>query len=178
LIGRLTPTESKKHQADHAGTRSPPADLCCSIRADGRLGSITEFANMALDQTELAQIVSAVIQALKVGDTASKAPAISASAPVDKLAMRHAAILKGFQRKGFKDAKLFVDIKPFKSWMSEGKIVKKGQKSIKGLFHRDQTEVIKPPAKAQPVPAEQKTLFEQAKKALKAKKARATQPVA
>ena len=129
-----------------------------------------------LDQTQLSQIVQAVISALQVQGAAPKAASISA--PADKLAQRHAAILKGFQRKGFKDAKLFVDIKPFKSWMSEGKIVKKGQKSIKGLFHRDQTEVIKPPAKAQPVPAEQKTLFEQAKKALKAKKARATQPVA
>jgi hypothetical protein len=78
---------------------------------------------MALDQTELAQIVSAVIQALKVGDT-SAMPA-SISAPVDKLAQRHAAILRGFQRKGFKDAKLFVDIKPFKGWLEEGRQVRK-----------------------------------------------------
>jgi hypothetical protein len=118
-----------------------------------------------LNQTQLAQIVSAVISALQVQGTAPKAPAISA--PADKLAQRHAAILRGFRRKGFKDAKLFVDIKPFKSWMSEGRIVKKGQKSIKGLFHRDQTEVI---AKAQPVvPAEQKRIFAEAKAVLKKK---------
>ncbi len=45
---------------------------------------------MALDQTELAQIVSAVIQALKVGDTAAKAAAITQ--PVDRLAQKDRAL--------------------------------------------------------------------------------------
>jgi hypothetical protein len=127
---------------------------------------------MALDQTELAQIVSAVIQALKVGDTSAK-PAPAISAPADKLAQRHAAILKGFQRKGFKDAKLFVDIKPFKGWLTEGRQVRKGQHGIKGLFHISQTDLIKPAAKASPVPAAQKALFAEAKKVLKRKQAKA-----
>jgi hypothetical protein len=128
-----------------------------------------------LDQTMLNAIVAAVMQQLQTQGTASKAAPISA--PADKLAQRHAAILAGFKRKGYKDAKLFTDIKPFKSWMAEGRIVKKGQKSIKGLFHRDQTDAVTPPAiPAKPaITTEQKTIIEQAKKILKAKKAK-TQP--
>ena len=94
----------------------------------------------ALNQDQLSQIVQAVISALQVQGAAPKAASISA--PADRLAQRHAAILKGFQRKGFKDAKLFVDIKPFKGWLAEGRQVRKGQHGIKGLFHRDQTDVI------------------------------------
>jgi len=56
---------------------------------------------MALDQTELAQIVSAVIQALKVGDTSAKP--VSVSTPVDKLALRDASIRAGFKRRGVQD---------------------------------------------------------------------------
>jgi hypothetical protein len=130
---------------------------------------------MALDQTELAQIVSAVIQALKVGDTSAKPASISA--PVDKLAQRHAAILRGFQRKGFKDAKLFTDIKPFKGWLEQGRQVRKGEKSIKGLFHINQTDLIAKPSAKPAVTAEQKTLFAEAKKVLAKKKAKASASV-
>ena len=125
-----------------------------------------------LTQEQLAALIANVVSQVMQGQTAAP-NAAPVSAP-DKLAQRHASILAGFKRKGFKDAKLFVDIKPFKSWMSEGRIVKKGQKSIKGLFHRDQTDLIKPPAKAQPVvPAEQQQLFAKAKAALKRKQAKA-----
>jgi hypothetical protein len=122
-----------------------------------------------LDQTQLSQIVQAVISALQVQGAAPKAASISA--PADKLAQRHAAILKGFQRKGFKDAKLFVDIKPFKGWLAEGRQVRKGQHGIKGLFHRDQTDAVAQPKPA--VTAEQKSLFAEAKKVFKAKKTKA-----
>ncbi len=38
-----------------------------------------------------------------------------------------------------------VDVKPFKLWVEVGRIVKKGQKAIKGtnLFHISQTEELK-----------------------------------
>ena len=58
------------------------------------------------------------------------------------LAKRHAAILSGFKRKGYKDAKLFVDIKPYKTWLAEGRQVRKGEKSVRGLFHVKQTDTI------------------------------------
>jgi hypothetical protein len=121
-----------------------------------------------LTQEQLAALIANVVGQVLAGQaTSPKAPAISA--PADKLAQRHAAILKGFQRKGFKDAKLFVDIKPFKGWLTEGRQVRKGQHGIKGLFHRDQTDPVAKPA----ITTGQKQLFAQAKAAFKAKKAKA-----
>ena len=62
------------------------------------------------------------------------------------------------------------NVKPFKGWLELGRQVRKGQKSIKGLFHVSQTDPIKPAAKTQPVvPAAQKQLFAQAKAVLKRK---------
>ena len=113
---------------------------------------------MALDQTELAQIVSAVIQALKVGDTSAKP--VSVSTPVDKLALRDASIRAGFKRRGVQYVVLMdradrskpFNVKPFKGWLEQGRMVKKGEKSIKGLFHISQTsELPKPSAKPSPV---------------------------
>jgi hypothetical protein len=150
----------------------------------GRLGKPTEFANMALDQTELAQIVSAVIQALKVGDTSAKPAAVSAP-PVDTLAQKDRALVAGFKRKGIpvdqiklmdrSNPKAEFNVKPFRLWLEAGRQVRKGQKSIKGLFHVSQTDPIKSAAKAQPaVPAAQKALFAEAKRVF-AKKSK-TQP--
>ena len=65
----------------------------------------------------------------------------TASAPV--LTNRHKAIIAAFKRKGIKDPQLFTDIKPFKGWMAVGRIVRKGQKSVNGLFHVSQTDPIK-----------------------------------
>ena len=123
-----------------------------------------------LTQEQLAALIANVVSQVMQGQTAAP-KAAPVSAPVDKLAQRHAAILKGFQRKGFKDAKLFVDIKPFKGWLAEGRQVRKGQHGIKGLFHRDQTDAVAQPKPA--VTAEQKSLFAEAKKVFKAKKTKA-----
>ena len=65
----------------------------------------------------------------------------TASAPV--LTDRHKSILAQFKRRGIKDPKLFTDIKPFGLWMKDGRIVRKGQKSVRGLFHISQTDPIK-----------------------------------
>ena len=135
-----------------------------------------------LDQTQLAQIVSAVIQALQVQGSTGAKPA-SISAPVDTLAQKDRALIAGFKRKGIpadqivlmdraNPAKPF-NVKPFKAWLEQGQQVRRGEKSIQGLFHQSQTDLI---AKASAKPAittEQKTLFDQAKKVLKAKKAKA-----
>jgi hypothetical protein len=133
---------------------------------------------MALDQTELAQIVSAVIQALKVGDTSAKPASISA--PGNSLEQKDRSLVAGFKRRGITDVVLMdradkskpFNIKPFKAWLEQGRMVKKGEKSIKGLFHVSQTSEL-PKATAKPaVPAAQQQLFEQAKKVFKAKKAK------
>ena len=58
------------------------------------------------------------------------------------------------------------NIKPFKAWLAEGRIVRKGQRGFHGLFHIDQTDAL--PAKPA-ITTEQKQLFAKAKAALKAK---------
>jgi hypothetical protein len=120
-----------------------------------------------LNQTQLAQIVSAVLAALNTSNSSTpKAPAISA--PGDKLAQRDASIRAGFKRRGITDVVLMdrndptkaFNVKPFKAWLEAGRQVCKGQHGIKGLFHISQTDVIAPKAKTQPVvPAAQKQLF-------------------
>jgi hypothetical protein len=115
---------------------------------------------MALDQTELAQIVSAVIQALKVGDTGAKtAPAAK---PGNSLEAKDRALIAGLVRKGIKreDIKLMdranpaadYNVRPFKGWLDLGRQVNKGQHGIRGLFHISQTSPIAPKAPAKPGP--------------------------
>jgi hypothetical protein len=75
------------------------------------------------------------------------------------------------------DPKAEFNVRPFKQWLEQGRMVRKGQHGIRGLFHISQTDVIAPAKPA--ITAEQKTLFETAKKVLKAKKAKAqSQPAA
>jgi hypothetical protein len=111
----------------------------------------------ALNQDQLSQIVQAVISALQVQGTAPKPSSIPA--PVDKLAQRDAAIRAGFKRRGVTDVVLMdrndpskpFNIKPFKAWLEQGRMVKKGERSVKGLFHISQTsELPKPSAKPSP----------------------------
>ncbi len=54
------------------------------------------------------------------------------------------------------------NVKPFKAWLDEGRMVKKGEHGIRGLFHISQTSelpkapakpAVKAKAKAKPAPA-------------------------
>ena len=138
-----------------------------------------------LDQQQLAQIVSAVLQALNTSTTSPKAPAISA--PVDTLAAKDRSLVAGFKRKGIpvdqiklmdrSNPKADYNIRPFKGWLEQGRMVKKGEKSIRGLFHITQTSELPKPSAKPAVTAEQKQLFAKAKAAFKAKKGK-LQPVA
>lgn len=66
------------------------------------------------------------------------------------LAKKDAQILKGFARKGIKDVVLMdrsdrskpFNVKPFKAWVADGRIVRKGQHGVKGLFHVSQTDKL------------------------------------
>ena len=134
-----------------------------------------------LDQQQLAQIVSAVLQALNTSTTSPKAPAISA--PVDTLAAKDRSLVAGFKRKGIpvdqiklmdrSNPKADYNIRPFKGWLEQGRMVKKGEKSIRGLFHITQTSELPKPSAKPAISAEQKSLFAEAKKAFKSKKAKA-----
>jgi hypothetical protein len=137
-----------------------------------------------LDQGQLTQIVAAVIAAL--GNNTGTSAASSAKPPLNDLAAKDAAIVRAFTKRGFKDVQLMdrsdkskpYNIKPFKAWLAEGRIVRRGQRGFHGLFHRDQTDLLPVKAVAKPtITTEQKELFAKAKAVFKAKKAKA-QPTA
>src|SRR5215467_2315039 len=73
-------------------------------------------------------------------------PKGSHAAPSD-LAAKDQRILNAFTRKGFKDVVLKdrndptkpFNVKPFKLWLDAGRVVRKGSKSVSGLFHITQT---------------------------------------
>jgi hypothetical protein len=140
-----------------------------------------------LTQEQLAALIANVVGQVLAGQSATpKAssskflPKGSKAAPTD-LASRDAQIAAAFARKGFKvtlmdrndPAKPF-DVRPFKGWLGEGRIVRKGQRGIRGLFHVSQTDALPAKASAKPgISPEQKALFAKAKAALKAKQAKA-----
>jgi hypothetical protein len=87
-------------------------------------------------------------------------PKGSHAAPTD-LASKDAALINAFHRKGFKDVQLMdrtdpnkpFNVRPFKGWLEQGRIVRKGSKGIRGLFHQHQTDPLpsaKPAKKAKP----------------------------
>jgi hypothetical protein len=146
-----------------------------------------------MTEQQLAALIANVVGQVLAGQTAApKAspskflPKGSHAAPSD-LASRDQQILNAFHRKGFKDVQLLdrtdptkpFNVKPFKAWLDAGRVVRRGQKSVKGLFHVSQTDPLPGKAAAKPaISAETKTLLETAKKALKAKKAQSTLPLA
>ena len=111
-----------------------------------------------LDQDQLSQIVAAVLNVLKVQGAASKDAAPQAKAG-NSLEQKDKALVNGFRRKGIPlDQIVLMDrndkskpfsIKPFKLWLQEGRMVRKGERGVRGLFHISQTDVI---AKAKPAP--------------------------
>jgi hypothetical protein len=144
----------------------------------------TELQMTNISKAELAELIAQTVTQILAGQAASptKAPAISA--PGNSLEAKDRALISGLKRKGIplaeivlmdrNDPKKPYNVKPFKQWLAEGRMVRKGQHGIRGLFHVTQTDPIKPAAKAQPaVPAEQKALFAQAKAVLKKKQAKA-----
>lgn len=57
------------------------------------------------------------------------------------------AVFNGFRRRGLKlvfnpTTEKFDDVLPFKEWQKLGLVVRKGQKSVRGLFHKSQTEPL------------------------------------
>jgi hypothetical protein len=140
------------------------------------------MTNLTHDQ--LAQLIASVVSQVMQGQNATpKAssprflPRGEKAAPSD-LASKDAALINAFHRKGFKDVVLMdrtdpakpFNIKPFKAWLSDGRIVRKGQRGIRGLFHVTQTDPLPGKASVKPtITAEQKALFAKAKAAFKAK---------
>ena len=114
-----------------------------------------------LTQDQLATLIAQVVGQVLAGQTATpKAtskpqflPKGGKAAPSD-LASKDQHLINAFHRKGFKDVQLMdrtdptkpFNVKPFKAWLDQGRIVRKGQRGIKGLFHVTQTDLL--PGKA------------------------------
>ena len=134
-----------------------------------------------LDQDQLSQIVAAVLNVLKVQGTASAKPASQGNG--NSLEAKDRSLIAGFKRKGIpvdqiklmdrSNPKADYNIRPFKGWLEQGRMVKKGEKSIRGLFHITQTSELPKPSAKPAITSEQKSLFAEAKKVLAGKKAKA-----
>jgi hypothetical protein len=121
------------------------------------LDKITSTIALAMQQG-FAQLTSAFAQ-MTPTVTPKASPrflAKGAKAAPSDLAAKDARIVAAFTKRGFKNVVLIdranpkaaFNIKPFKAWLTDGRVVRKGQKGIRGLFHVDQTDVI--PASPKP----------------------------
>jgi hypothetical protein len=111
----------------------------------------------------LAAIAQAVAQALATQQTSPKVTNGTGTAkpatPVDRLASKDAALLRAFAKRGYKDVVLMnrldksapYNVRPFKGWLEQGRLVRKGEHGVRGLFHVSQTDpVVKAPANPKP----------------------------
>jgi hypothetical protein len=124
-----------------------------------------------LDQEALSQIVGAVLASLQAQGAASPKPAPQFTNSFGKLdlAANDRSLIAGFKRKGYKEAEMVLmdradkskpfNIKPYKAWIAEGRVVRRGEKGVRGLFHITQTDPV--PAKPE-MSAERKGLFKKA----------------
>jgi len=86
-----------------------------------------------------------------------------AKADPASLEAKDAALTARFLKRGFSDVQLMdrtdpakpFNVRPFKGWLDNGRIVRKGQKGVKGLFHITQTDPL--PAKTAPKAKKTKT---------------------
>jgi hypothetical protein len=83
-------------------------------------------------------------------------PKGSHAAPSD-LAAKDQRIVNAFAKRGFKvtlmnraDPSQPYDVRPYKSWLALGYVVRKGQRGVRGLFHQSQCDKlpVAQPAKA------------------------------
>src|SRR5262249_47031422 len=131
--------------------------------AKGDLDQITAAIATAM-QSGFAQISQALAQQPKAipaqasyGYTKHFLPKGSHAAPSD-LAAKDQRILTDFAKRGFKDVVLMdrndpskpYNVRPFKGWLDQGRIVRKGQRGVRGLFTLVQTDPLPSakPAKA------------------------------
>ena len=128
--------------------------------AKGDLDQITAAIATAM-QSGFAQISQALAsqpkaaipaQAYQYTKTSPFLPKGSHAAPSD-LAAKDQRIVNAFAKRGFKvtlmdrnDPKAPFDVRPFKGWLDQGRVVRKGQRGVKGLFHISQTDLIAKPA--------------------------------
>jgi hypothetical protein len=108
----------------------------------------------------IAQAVAAALSQQQASPKAYNTQPVNGAAPkatpAERLAHKDRSLLSGFARKGFKDVILMdranpekpFNVRPFQGWLAQGRLVRRGEKGVRGLFHISQTEpVTKAPAK-------------------------------
>ncbi len=108
---------------------------------------MTEFTPQQIAQ--IAQILGAMNAAQTKSGTPRKAKA-------DILSAKDKSLLAGFHRKGYKDVVLMdradptkpFNVRPFNGWVAQGRIVRKGERGVRGLFHISQTDKVEAAPKA------------------------------
>lgn len=106
---------------------------------------------------QIAQVVAAVMA--QMGNAKRKYPAVKAHVAykakskasvdpvVDRRLARLAKIARGFKKMGVsitfdQVTGRFDNVKPYKLWLADGRIVRKGQHGVSGMFHVSQTDVL------------------------------------
>jgi hypothetical protein len=112
-----------------------------------------------LDQASLTQIVQAVLASLQAQGAAPSGAAPQAKntfGRFDPIA-KDRQLLNTFSRRGFKvtlmdrnDPTKPYDVRPYKGWLAIGRIVRRGERGVRGLFHESQTDPV--PAKPEMTP--------------------------
>ena len=89
----------------------------------------------------IAKLQTAGYKVLKTNKKSAKKAEPEKSERVQKY---EAAVMRGLIRKGIKkaDIKLRVNVLPFKGWTEKGRVVRKGEHGVRGLFHVSQTEPL------------------------------------
>lgn len=76
----------------------------------------------------------------------SKLSAAVVDGKTEKQLVRFTAVARAFNRKGLKNSEFSLvsggsdTVRTYKGWLANGRIVKKGQHGVKGLFHITQTQ--------------------------------------
>lgn len=120
-----------------------------------------------MTQAQIMQIATAVAAVMaNAQPTKRKYPAVKAHVaykakstidadPVaDRRLARLAKIARGFKKMGVvvtfdKATGRFDNVKPYKLWLVDGRIVRKGQHGVSDMFHVSQTDTLDVPSKAQ-----------------------------
>jgi hypothetical protein len=102
--------------------------------------------------TQAQMIAKAVKEVLASQGILAKGALKAANSPkgkVEVLASKDKRIVSAFKRKGIAvtlmnraDPTADFDVRPYKGWLAQGRIVSKGQHGVQGLFHVSQTEEL------------------------------------
>ena len=103
-----------------------------------------------MTQVQFAKMLADLDPAVLAGLVGKAQPKAEKTTKAQMLANKDKTIRATFTKRGVKDVVLMdrtdptkaFNVKPYKAWLAEGRIVQKGQKAVKGLFHVSQTQEL------------------------------------